>query len=262
MKNIYKYIGLLVIMVFSFYYTDKIALMVQSNNPIMKQINEVKVEKQVDYVNAVIDSDKIIPGKNGLMINESKSFSMMKSFGTFNSYYLVFEQKKPKISLEDNKDKIIYNGNASNKNVSLVVEYNENIIAFLESSKIKSNILINKDNYENINYLELINDDFNNYNEIELILNRSKSNNNLCYIHNKKYIDFCKKRNKYLIDSELILSNDNVFDIKNKIKSGSIIVVKNDTSIDALKIIINQVKFKGLNFEYLSKLISEENNDL
>ena len=29
-------------MVFSFYYTDKIALMVQSNNPIMKQINQEK----------------------------------------------------------------------------------------------------------------------------------------------------------------------------------------------------------------------------
>ena len=52
-------------MVFSFYYTDKIALMVQSNNPIMKQINQEKEKHEEKSVNAIINEDKIIPGKNG-----------------------------------------------------------------------------------------------------------------------------------------------------------------------------------------------------
>ena len=60
LKQIYKYFGILVIMVFSFYYTDKIALMVQENNPIMQQIKDIKPEKEEDYVNAIIDDDKII----------------------------------------------------------------------------------------------------------------------------------------------------------------------------------------------------------
>jgi hypothetical protein len=261
MKNIYKYIGLLVIMVFSFYYTDKIALMVQNNNPIMQKINEVKETNDVDYVNAIIDDDKIIPGKNGLSINIEKSFSVMKSFGAFNSYYLVYDQKKPDVSLEDNKDKIIYSGNLTNKNISLIVEYNENTISYLENNKIKSDVLVNKDNYMNINYLELINNDFNNYNEVEIILNRSKLNNNLCLVSDKSNLEFCKKRNKYLIDSDLILTNDNLISVKNSIKNGSIIIVKSETSLDNLKIIIDQAKFKGLNFVYLSKLISEENSN-
>ena len=72
-------------MVFSFYYTDKIALMVQSNNPIMKQINQEKEKHEEESVNAIINEDKIIPGKNGLTINVEKSFSAMKSFNAFNS---------------------------------------------------------------------------------------------------------------------------------------------------------------------------------
>lgn len=245
-------------MVFSFYYTDKIALMVQENNPIMQQIKDIKPEKEEDYVNAIIDDDKIIPGKNGLTINVEKSFSVMKSFNAFNSYYLIYDQKKPKISLEDNKDKIITSGNLSNKNMTIIIEYGEDLVKYLESNNIKSDVLINKDNYIKVNKLEMINDDFDNYNEIEIMLNRSKMNNNLCIV-NKSNIDFCKKRNKYLIETELVLTNDNVFNVKNNIKNGSIVIVKKDTNINNLKIIIDQARFKGLDLVYLSKLISEEN---
>lgn len=245
-------------MVFSFYYTDKIALMVQENNPIMQQIKDIKPEKEEDYVNAIIDDDKIIPGKNGLTINVEKSFSVMKSFNAFNSYYLIYDQKKPKISLEDNKDKIITSGNLSNKNMTIIIEYSEDLVKYLESNNIKSDVLINKDNYIKVNKLEMINDDFDNYNEIEIMLNRSKMNNNLCIV-NKSNIDFCKKRNKYLIETELLLTNDNVFNVKNNIKNGSIVIVKKDTNINNLKIIIDQARFKGLDLVYLSKLISEEN---
>lgn len=245
-------------MVFSFYYTDKIALMVQENNPIMQQIKDIKPEKEEDYVNAIIDDDKIIPGKNGLTINVEKSFSVMKSFNAFNSYYLIYDQKKPKISLEDNKDKIITSGNLSNKNMTIIIEYSEDLVKYLESNNIKSDVLINKDNYIKVNKLEMINDDFDNYNEIEIMLNRSKMNNNLCIV-NKSNIDFCKKRNKYLIETELVLTNDNVFNVKNNIKNGSIVIVKKDTNINNLKIIIDQARFKGLDLVYLSKLISEEN---
>ena len=258
MKNIYKYIGLFIIAVFSFYYTDKIAIMVQSNNPIMQEINEAKNIKEVDCVNAIIEDDKIIPGKNGLVINEQKSFSMMKSFGAFNAYYLVYDQKRPEISLEDNKDKIIHSGNLQEKNISLILENNENLINYLESNNIKADVLINKDNYINIKKLEMINNDFNKYNEVELILNRDDKNNNICYV-NENNLDFCKKRSKYLVNAELILNDSNVYEIKNSIKNGSIIFIKNNTSIDTLKILLDHAKFKGLDIVYLSELISEEN---
>lgn len=260
MKKVYKYMGLIIITIFSFYYTDKIALMVQSNNPIMQEINEIKESKEVDYVNAIIEDDKIIPGKNGLTINAEKSFSMMKSFGVFNSYYLVYDQKKPKISLEDNKDKIIYSGNLKNKKISLILEYNEELITYLETNNIKANVLINKENYMNIKNLEMINNDFNNYNEVDLILSRNKLNNSICFVNNKDNLGFCKKRNKYLVNTNLNLVNNNIFEIKNSLKNGAIVLIKNDTSVETLKIILDHANFKGLEVVYLSDLISEENN--
>ena len=257
-KKIYKYMGLIVIMIFSFYYTDKIALMVQKNNPIMQKISEVKESNEIDYVNAIIEDDKIIPGKNGLSINVEKSFSMMKSFGLFNSYYLIYDQKRPEISLEDNKDKIIHSGNLSNKKISFILEYNKDLISYLEKSGIKADVLITKDNYINVNNLELINNDFNKYNEIELILNRNEVNNNICLVNDRNNLEFCKKRNKYLVDTDLILTNTNIFEIKNNIKNGSIVLIKNDTDIETLKVLLSQAKFKDLDIVYLSDLISEE----
>ena len=261
MKKIYKYIGLVVIMIFSFYYTDKLALMVQDKNPIMKKINEQKKKMDVASVNAIINNEKIIPGKNGLSINNRKSFSLMKSFGAFSYYYLIFEQEKPKLSIENNKDKIIIAGNSSNKQISFILEYDENLISYFESNKIKGDILVNKDNISNINYLEPINNDFINYSETELLLKKNKVNKNICFTNNKENLLLCKNYNKYLVNTDLVLSNDNVYNIKNNIKNGSIILVKNNTSINTLNIVLNQAKFKGLKIVYLSELISEENKD-
>ena len=220
MKNVYKYIGLLVIAIFSFYYTDRLVLIVQKNSPIMKKIDEEKIKRDVKSVNAIINDDKIIPGKNGLEINDEKSFSLMKSFGTFNSYYLVFEQVKPMISLENNKDKIITSGNKINKKISFILETDENLIAYFKINRIKNDILVDK----------------------------YKINKNICLYINKEIKKICK--NKYLVNTELELTNDNVYDIKNKLENGSIILIKNNTSIDTINIILNQAKFKGLKIVY------------
>lgn len=260
LKKIYKYIGLFAIMVFSFYYTDKIALMVQSNNPIMQKINDAAKENEKEYVNAIIDDENIIPGKNGLTVNAEKSFSIMKSFGTFNSYYLVYDQKKPEISLEDNKDKIINNGNLSSKNIALVLEYNQNTISYLEENNIKASVLVNKENYQSISRLEKINYDFNNYEPLETVLKKEQNANQLCFVNNRDYLSFCKEKGKYLVDTDLILTNDSIFSVKNQIKNGSIIFIKKDTSIDTIKVLLSHIKFKGQNPVYLSTLISEENS--
>lgn len=260
LKKIYKYIGLFAIMVFSFYYTDKIALMVQSNNPIMQKINDAAKENEKEYVNAIIDDENIIPGKNGLAVNAEKSFSIMKSFGTFNSYYLVYDQKKPEISLEDNKDKIINNGNLSSKNIALVLEYNQNTISYLEENNIKASVLVNKENYQSISRLEKINYDFNNYEPLETVLKKEQNANQLCFVNNRDYLSFCKGKGKYLVDTDLILTNDSIFSVKNQIKNGSIIFIKKDTSIDTIKVLLSHIKFKGQNPVYLSTLISEENS--
>ena len=99
MRKYYQYLGLAIIMVFSFYYTEKIALIVLNKNPLMQSIHEEKDNYEEDFVNALIDGDYIIPGINGLEVNARESFYKMQELDTFNQYYLVFDQIKPEISL-------------------------------------------------------------------------------------------------------------------------------------------------------------------
>ena len=143
MRKYYQYLGLAIIMVFSFYYTEKIALIVLNKNPLMQSIHEEKDNYEEDFVNALIDGDYIIPGINGLEVNARESFYKMQELDTFNQYYLVFDQIKPEISLQDHKDKIIYQGNSKLKKVSLILSEEGEISEYLKANQYKANLLVN-----------------------------------------------------------------------------------------------------------------------
>ena len=138
MKQFFEYIGLISLMIVSFIFTEKIALKVESKDPIYQEIAEYK-EAVVsnESVDATILDEYIIPGLNGLEIDVRKSFHNMKSFGTFNKYYLIYDQIKPDISLEDNKDKIIISGTNKKKSVSIVIENIGDVSKYLKENDIK-----------------------------------------------------------------------------------------------------------------------------
>lgn len=110
MRKYYQFLGLAIIMVFSFYYTEKIALIVLNKNPLMQSIHEEKENYEEEFVNAFIEGDYIIPGINGLEVNTRESFYNMQELDMFNEYYLVFDQVKPEISLQENKIKLFIKG--------------------------------------------------------------------------------------------------------------------------------------------------------
>ncbi len=136
MKNFYKSLGLLGIMVFSFYYTEKIAVIMQNKSPIMQSINQVENNYLESPVNATIEGEGITPGIMGRMINKTKSYVNMKSFGIFNEYYLVFDDVKPEVSLEDHKDKIITKGNKKKNAISFLIEDNPLVKDYLDRKSV------------------------------------------------------------------------------------------------------------------------------
>lgn len=257
MKNFYKTIGLFSIMLFSFYYTEKIAIIMQNKNPIMQKINEIEDNYVVQATNAVIEGEYITPGISGQKVNKNKSFVNMKSFGSFHEYYLIFDDIKPDISLVDNKDKIIHKGNHNKKAVALLVDHNEQILKYLEENKIKASILVEEDTYKSNSYFEQINNDFNAYGNVESLLNKNNHNQNICYIKMMD-IEECKKNEKYLVEESFSLSQTNIVEAKQSIFSGAIILIKPSARLDEFKLLVNEIKFKGLNFIYLSDLIAEK----
>lgn len=259
MKKIYKSLGLMAIMLFSFYYTDKIAILMQNKSPIMQSINEVADNYKVSAMNATINGNYITPGISGRMINKTKSYVNMKSFGIFNEYYLIFDEIKPDISLLDNKDKIIRQGNASKKAVAFLLEENANIKKYLKDNNIAASLLITEENYEKNNFFEQINNDIDKYNNIESLLNKNNLNKNICYIKN---IDkaFCQKNQKYLIEETFSLNQSNIVEAKKNIRSGAIIKISKNTNLEEFKLLVKEIQFKGLEIIPISELIAEKSN--
>lgn len=256
MKKFYKTIGLVAIMLFSFYYTEKIAILMQNKSPIMQSINEVADDYTVSAVNATIDGNYITPGISGRMINKTKSYVNMKSFGIFNSYYLIFDEIKPDISIHDNKDKIIRIGNASKKAVAILIDNNSNIENYLEQQKIAGSILITESKFNKNSYLEQINNDTEKYSNVESLLNKNNLNKNICYI-NSLDKDFCKKNRKYLVEETFYLNGQNIVEAKNQVESGAIILIKSTANLEEFKLLVKETTFKGLDILPLSELIDE-----
>lgn len=258
MKKYGKYILFSLLVLLSFYTTNKTANLVRNQDPILKEIRNISLEKKEDFVNAVIQDDYIIPGMYGSIIDELKSLAKMKEQDVFNNLYLVSQPIKPDISLSDNLDKIIIKGNSKKQQVSFVIDENSSkkIKDYLVKNSIKASLLITKDNFSKDSYFEQINNDFKNYKELDKTLKKNKINTNICVLdNNNSNLKFCKSKKKYLVKPGMFLDNANIIEIKTKLDSGSIIYIKDATYLDCL---VEYIKSKDLKIVPLSQLISEK----
>lgn len=258
LKKYGKYILFSLLVLLSFYTTNKTANLVRNQDPILKEIRNISLEKKEDFVNAVIQDDYIIPGMYGSIIDELKSLSKMKEQDVFNNLYLVSQPIKPDISLSDNLDKIIIKGNSKKQQVSFVIDENSSkkIKDYLVKNSIKASLLITKDNFSKDSYFEQINNDFKNYKELDKTLKKNKINTNICVLdNNNSNLKFCKSKKKYLVKPGMFLDNANIIEIKTKLDSGSIIYIKDATYLDCL---VEYIKSKDLKIVPLSQLISEK----
>lgn len=257
MKYYGKYLIFSILVILSFYATNKTALLVRNQDPILKEIKSVSGDVNVDYVNATINEDYIIPGMYGRIVDELKSLTKMKEQEAFNSLYLVTRAVKPDISLSDNLDKIIIQGNSKKNSLSFIIDGNtsKGVLAYLKKHDIKASSLVTKDTYQKNSFFEPINNDFTNYKELDKILKKDKLDTNICLLdRNNSNYSFCKKKKKYLVKTSLTLDNSNIITLKESLTSGSIIYLKDETYLDCL---VEYIKSKDLKIVPLSELISE-----
>ena len=258
MKKYYGYFGLALIMVFSFYYTEQISTLVLNKNPLMMTIKEQADNYNVKSVNAEIVGENIIPGINGLYVNSRESFYAMQSEDIFNEYYLVFEQKKPDVTLEDNKDKLIISGNPNIRQVTLILEIENDVSEYLKLNEFKASLLVDMNTYKDKNYFESLNNETIGFKSLENNLTLNKENKHICVV-NTENKDICQKHKNYLVSPSLRLNNSNLLDIKKNLKNGSIIVIGDTAGLSDVKLLLKEIKYKDLELVYLSELISEVN---
>ena len=255
----FRYIGILAVCAFSFIYTEKIANLTLENNEIYQKINKEKEKYNEAFVNAQINDNYIIPGLNGKMVNVKNSFYNMKDINTFNSYYLVYDTSYPEVTLENNKDKIVNKGNKYKKSVSFIIEYNEKIVKYFNDNNIEASILVNMDTFRKSELLEQINNEVEAYEDLEALINKYSKNTNICYVTslNEK---ICRKKEKYLVKTDKIVTNSSLISLKNNIEAGDIYYITKNTDLKNIKVLINSINYKDLCIISLSKMLSEENN--
>lgn len=270
--KIIKFLGLICLICFTFFYTEKIISVSIEQDEIMIKLKEIEASHKVEPLDAIIKNDTIIPGNTGLYLDTEKSYKQMKKIGSFEESLIIYKPIYPTTSIHNNYNKYIISGNIYKKNVSLIYiinndktiddvlsilnQKNTTISLFIDTSYLLNNInIINKiKNYEIYNYGN--NGKYTKDNLImgnNIINNKSMNNSSYCLFLNKeeKSLKNCAE-NKMLSIIPTIKGNYN--DVKNNLQNGSIILINNTKE---LANIIDYIKKKGYNIQTLANTIEE-----
>lgn len=281
MKKIISPIAIILLLVVSFYYTNKSVSVLRNADPIMKELKSTEKKYKIDPVNAQIIGENIISGKNGKTIDYEKSYNKMKRYGTYNESLTALKELQPVISINDNYDKYIVSGNKDNRNIALVfkVKNNENIINilsilksknvsatfFLDGTYLEKNITTIKSitNHE----LEILS--YNNEFEETFIKTSISYLNSItgkspkyCYTEesNEEILKICEKLNLHTIKPTLTLSKNIYHEIKNNLSNSIIISLEVNNYVEKeLSTTIDYLKQKGYKIVTLDNVLKEEN---
>lgn len=285
MKKFLEAFLVIALVLFSFYYTEKAIVLLESNDPIMKEIKDKGSTLEEDALNAKIDGDYLIPGYNGLVIDLEESFTKMKGYGSYNDALLVFEEVKPTISIDDYYDKYISSGNGMSTSIALVFtvddnSYVGNVLNVLKEMDVVGTFFIDgkfTDNNTsfvsqavvNSNEVEVLSYD-NAYDEllfkasIDKIKTLTSTTPKYCYAtyDNEEVLNLCSKLSMHTIIPTIRLDNNIYSNLKGNLRSGSIISIKlTESNISELKVLINYIKQRGFNLVTLDTLLNETRSE-
>ena len=275
LKKILKVSAVLLLVGFSFFYTEKVTMIARNSDPIMRAIKKEESNKKVSNVNPVINNDEYIMGINGCEIDVDKSYSKMRNVGEFKEELIVMKETS---NDKDLTDKYVIGGNNKEKKVSLIFIVNKdidsNLTNYINDKNLKVNYFIDgKYLEENMITVKFLSENSNIY---YLGENEEYSDENMLYHNNlismngsnePKYCFTSDKDNNTLklcndYDMVTIKSNiikDNIYKrIKDKLNNGVIFAIDSD-NIDEIKVSINYILSKGYNIISLEDLLSEKN---
>ena len=276
--------SVLILSLFSFYYTNKIVEFLAYKDPLMQQIKENSKELEILAFDALVSGDYITPGVNGLEVDYMKNFKKMKSYGKYNEMLLVFKEIRPVISFYDYYDKFISSGNLTSSSVSLVFTVRENddymeVLNILDETKVVGTFFFDGEvldrDYDNIKEIVASNHEvellsYNNSYEKLLFkagLEKLKISFALkpkyCYAtyDNREVLNLCSGLKLHTIIPTIKVSDNIYSNLKGKIRNGSIIDIDiSKSNLESLKTVINYIRQRGFNLVSLDELLSEENN--
>lgn len=278
MKRIFEVIGLLSLVCFSFFMTEKTVTVVKNMDDIMIEIKSNYKKYQTDSKDAIIKDNTIIPGISGRKVNINKSYKAMKENGLYSEDLYVYDLIKPKISKVDNKDKVIISGNKTKRLVSLIFILNDdsdikNLLNILDRNEIKATFFVTenwvtKNNYTLIDLIDQKNTignlgDNQNYkdsafNWMDTIIKKvGKQKEGYCLYKNDNNIKYCQLLDNYTINP-IIIDDSYLLNVKKNLTNGGMIALKHSKNMEKeLETIIKYIKSRGYDIVNLETNLSE-----
>ena len=273
MKKVFEYIGLMSLVCFSFFITEKTTLVVQEVDEIMVKIKDNMHNYTVKSVDAKIDKDTIVPGLVGKSVNVGKSYQNMKEKGLYDQTFYIYDSLVPAISLDDNFDKYITSGNFEKRMVSLVfivenknISDIQNIVGNTPVSFVIENSNVDRE-LDNIlstvnlkNEILISTDTDESYNLLTKKLNSLNININYCYNESKdvQFLRNCQNDQRYSIYTSKIITKEPLREVKRSLSSGSILVFKiTDELKNELPNIISYINSRGYTINVISEHLTE-----
>lgn len=278
-KKLFRPFLIILLVIFSFFYTEKSIDLVRQSDPLMQQIKKTSTKYEVEATNAKIEGNTIIPGIVGKEIDYEKTYTKMKTYGTYNESLTSLKEVKPTVSVDDIYDKFIISGNEEKKSVALVFKVEKNttitdITNLLNEQGITATFFIDgiylEQNYnqlESLSSYELEILSYNNtYDEITFssalsylsaLTNKSPK---YCYAEydSKEVIELCQKFQMHTVIPTIQVKKNPYTEIKDRLTNSAIISVPINKSLnDELLTAINYLKTKGYTFTTLEELLSE-----
>ena len=277
-KKLIRVFLILLLSVFSFYYTNKSIELVREQDPIMKTIRSTSDKYNVKAVNAEIKDNTIIPGISGKEINYIETYTKMKQYGMYNEIMTTLKDVEPTISVEDYYDKYIVSGNKIKRSIALVFKIEKTtpkeIISILNKNKVKSTFFIDGEYLENnskdiklmTNHeLELLSYS-SGYDEIYFASSKdyleSLTNRKLKYCYGEydkeEVINLCQKLKLHTIVPTIKINNSLLKEIKNELTNSAIISIPiSENTKQELDTTIKYIKSRGYTLEKLEDLLNE-----
>lgn len=282
MRKFFGVLGLLSLIVVSFYVSDETEAVVRNVDELMVEIRDRANSYNILSSDALVNDNTIIPGIMERNLNVNKTYANMKSLGVFDDNFLVFNYKKPNISLGNIFDKYVVSGNHRKNMVSIVFLVNGNVsigrvIEIFKNKNVFATFFIDGSWLElnNSEFVKLSNighsignlGDNMNYNNymfswVDSAI-RTVNNQNIGFCFNDGVdsddINYCKKLHNYVIRPSLFVVSDPLITVKRNVQSGSIISLPlNDCVIEELPLIIDYLKFRGFSVVNLVDLLDEK----
>lgn len=281
MKKLVSPIIILLLLMISFYYTDKSISVLKNADPIMKEIKKTDKKYKVNPIDAQIIGENIISGKNGKSINYEESYNKMKRYGTYNESLTSLKDVKPMVSISDNYDKYIVSGNKKNRNISLIFKLTDNeniknILSILNNKNVEATFFLDGTYIEkNLSTIKSITD-----HELEILSYDDKFEETFiktsisylnsitgksakyCYSEekNEEILNVCKKLKLHTVKPTLVLNKDIFHEIKTNLSNSIIISLEINNYIEKeLPTTIDFLKEKGYKLVSLDEVLKESN---